>query len=95
LGENPGNSFGRRSEFPIVIAEWGRNAGEVIRVALDRYTARNTINVRVWYRDGEEIKRRKSRTLLSFKHLPPLADALARTPDTARVLGLLDQRSEP
>lgn len=38
--------------FPIIIAEWDRNSREIIRVALDRYKGRLTINARVWYRDA-------------------------------------------
>jgi hypothetical protein len=65
-----------------------------VRVALDQYNGRHTINVRVWYRDGGEIKPGKSGITLSLKHLQALSDALARSLDAAHGLGLLDDGGE-
>jgi hypothetical protein len=76
--------------FPLVIAGWNRNAREVIRVALDRYEGRHTIKVRVWYRNGHEIKPGKSGLALGVKHLPALADAVAKALVQSRELGLID-----
>ena len=73
-----------------MIAEWDRNSREVVRVALDRYNGRNTINARPWYHDGGTLKPSKSGITLALKHPPALADALARSLDAARDLGLLD-----
>ncbi|HEY1431163.1 MAG TPA: hypothetical protein VGF39_05985, partial [Stellaceae bacterium] len=39
--------------FPIIIAEWQRNSREIVRVALDRYNNRDTIDIRAWWQDGE------------------------------------------
>jgi hypothetical protein len=83
-----------KTQFPLVIAEWDRNSREVVRVALDRYNGRPTINARVWYHDGDTLKPSKSGITLALKHLPALADALARSLDAARDLGLLDEGSE-
>lgn len=80
--------------FPLVIAEWDRNSREVVRVALDRYNGRHTVNARVWYRDGDTLKPSKSGITLALKHLPALADALARSLDAARDMGLLDDGGE-
>ena len=76
--------------FPLVIAEWNRNASEVVRVALDRYEGRHTVKVRVWYRDGDQIKPGKAGIALGVKHLPALADALGKALAQARELSLLD-----
>src|SRR5947207_16004189 len=76
--------------FPLVVAEWNRNAREVVRVALDRYEGRYTIKVRVWYRTGDEIKPGKSGLALGVRHLPALADAVAAALVQARELGLLN-----
>jgi len=76
--------------FPLVIAESNRNAREVIRVALDRHEGRHTIKVRVWYRNGDEIKPGKSGLALGVKHLPALADAMTNALVQARELGLID-----
>jgi Transcriptional Coactivator p15 (PC4) len=80
--------------FPIVIAEWDRNAGEVVRVALDLYKGRHTINVRVWYRDGGEVKPSKSGITLAVRHLPAVADALANALLAAHDTGLLNDGDE-
>lgn len=56
LGEKSGTMFDGRSAFPLVVAEWDRNSREVVRVALDQYNGRPTVNARVWYRDGDELK---------------------------------------
>ena len=79
------------SEFPIVIAEWDRNAREVVRVALDQYSGRYTINARVWYRDGDQLKPTKTGITLSAKHLPALAAALAKAATRAVEMGLIDR----
>ena len=79
------------SAFPIVIAEWDRNKREIVRVALDRYNGRHTINARVWYRDGDELKPSKTGITLASKHLPALAEALAAAAQRARELGLIDE----
>jgi hypothetical protein len=50
--------------------------------------------VRTWYRDGDTLKPSKSGITLAVKHLPALADALARSLDAARELGLLDDGGE-
>jgi hypothetical protein len=76
--------------FPLAVAEWNRNAREVIRVALDRYEGRHTIKVRVWYRNGDEIKPGKSGLALGVKHLPALAEAVAKALVQARELGLIE-----
>ncbi len=78
--------------FPLVIAEWPRNAREVIRVALDKYNGRHTINARVWYRDDDTLKPGKSGMTLAVKHLPALADALGKALAQARELGLIEDQ---
>ena len=76
--------------FPIVIAEWDRNAREVVRVALDYYSGRHTVNARVWYHDDDGLKPGKTGITLAVKHLPALADALVKAEHRARELGLIE-----
>lgn len=78
------------AKLPITIAEWDRNAREVVRVALDEYNGRATINCRCWYRDGNELKPTKTGMTLSIKHLVKLAGALVEALDKALELGLID-----
>jgi hypothetical protein len=80
--------------FPIVIAEWDRNSREVVRIALDLYNRKHTINARVWYRDGDDVKPSKSGITLAVKHLPALAEAVGKALDAARELGLLNEGGE-
>jgi hypothetical protein len=77
--------------FPLIIAEFYRKAGEVVRISLDNYNGRHTIDVRVWYRDGDDaLKPSKAGLTLGVKHLPALADAMVKALAQARQLGLLD-----
>ncbi|MCW5692926.1 MAG: transcriptional coactivator p15/PC4 family protein [Pseudolabrys sp.] len=80
----------KQNEFPVIIAEWDRNAREVMRVALDYYNGRHTINARVWYHDDGGLKPGKAGVTLAIKHLPALADALAKAEQRARDLGLIE-----
>ena len=77
--------------FPIILAEWDRNAREVVRVALDCYNGRPTINARVWYRADDGLQPSKSGITLTIKHLPALAEALAKAERHARELGLIEE----
>jgi hypothetical protein len=71
----------------LVVAEWDRNSREVVRVALDQFSGHHTINARIRYRAGIEIKPGKGGLTLG---LPALADAMAKALVQARELGLLD-----
>jgi len=81
-------------EFPIVVAQWARNARDVVRVALKLYLGKHTINARVWYRNGAALKPSESGITLAVKHLPALAEAMGKALDGARDLGLLTERGE-
>jgi hypothetical protein len=87
-GNNPGLPD-QSSTFPIVVAEFERNAREIVRVALDTYNGRYTINVRVWYRDGDQVKPGKTGITLGLKHLPKLASGLGNALSRAKALGLI------
>jgi hypothetical protein len=82
--------------FPIVIAEWPRNKRETIRVALDEYQGRQTIDCRVWWHDNDGVLRPgKSGLTLAVKHLPALADAVGKALARAIELRLVDDGGEP
>ena len=80
---------GKSHDFPIVVAEWDRNKRELVRVALDRYNGHHTVNIRIWYRDGDDLQPSKSGITLGLKHLAPLASALNNAHDLANRLGLM------
>ena len=77
-------------DLPIVIAEWPRNNRETVRVRLDSYGGRPTIDCRCWYvsTDGE-IKPDQSGITLSTNHLPELTEALGKAMSEAQRLGLI------
>ena len=77
--------------YPIVIAEWPRNSRELVRVSLDRYNNRQTIDIRAWWQDGEGNWRPSRGGLtLSVKHLPALAKGLTAALHRACSLGLVE-----
>jgi transcriptional coactivator p15 (PC4) len=77
--------------FPMVIAEWPRNSRELVRVSLDRFNNRETIDIRSWWQDAEgDWRPGRSGLTLAVKHLPALADGLAEALGRARALGLVE-----
>lgn len=84
-------SAGAAQAFPIIVAEWQRNAKDTIRVSLGRYNGRHTIDCRCWWRnDDGELKPGKAGLTLSVQHLDRLATALATALVRAREMGLVD-----
>jgi len=66
---------------------------EVVRVALDQYNGRHTINGRVWYHDDDDVlKPGKTGITLALKHLPALADAMGKHWRLPATLGLIEGR---
>jgi Transcriptional Coactivator p15 (PC4) len=75
---------------PITIAEWWKNRrGESIRVRLSIYEGRNLADVRTWYTEDGKLKPGKG-FAAEVKHLPRLADAIAKAEAKARELGLIE-----
>lgn len=80
--------------LPIVVSQWPRNSRDTIRVKLDTYQGRNTIDVRSWYPDAEgKLKPGKGFTV-SVAHLPALAKGFAEALRLANTLGLLEGGGE-
>jgi len=75
-------------DLPIIIAEWDRNAREIIRVALDQYRGKYLINARVWYRAGNELRPTKAGLTLSLRHLPMLIEAFTKASKKIAELGI-------
>lgn len=61
-----------------MIAAISKNAREEIRVSVDDFQGRRLCNVRVRYRDGEELRPGKQGIALRLDLLPQLVDALQR-----------------
>lgn len=74
----------------IVIAEWPKNAREVIRVELSTYNGAQLIQIRTWYRaDDDGLRPGRSGYAVSIKHLPDIANAFAAAVDVAKSKGLI------
>lgn len=78
---------------PLVIAEFDRNSRERIRITLDRYGGRDTIDIRCWYRDGDQWKPTKQGVTTQVGNLPTLAAGLAAALARAVELGLVESAS--
>jgi hypothetical protein len=93
----PLNGKGNNSSLPdpVLIAEWPKNAREVVRVDLHEFNRVHVVGARVWYRDeADEIRPGKSGLTLAVKHLPALADAIGKALARAIELGLVEERSD-
>jgi hypothetical protein len=64
---------------PIIISEWWKNrGGESIRVRLSTYEGHNLVDLRTWW-VGDDGKLKPGKGFAcAVKHLPKLADALAK-----------------
>lgn len=61
-----------------IIASWPRNGRETIIVKLTEYQGRPICDIRTWYSVEDGLRPGRSGITLSTKHLPQLAEALAR-----------------
>ena len=72
-----------------LIAEWPKNARETLRVRLDEYQGRAIVDVRTWFDDGGTLRPGRAGLTLAVRHLPELAEALAKALETATASGLI------
>lgn len=74
----------------ITVAEWWKNRrGELIRICLSTYEGRNLADVRTWYTEDGKLKPGKG-FAAEVRHLPRLANAIAKAEARARELGLIE-----
>ena len=75
---------------PLTIAEWAKNSRESIRVRLDQFHGRPTVDIRTWWIDETgELRPGRAGLTLAVRHVPALAAARADAEVTACKLGLL------
>ncbi|MDP1868448.1 MAG: transcriptional coactivator p15/PC4 family protein [Bradyrhizobium sp.] len=79
------------TDYPVVIAEWERNALEVVRVSLDCYRGHYTIDIRVWWFAGKDLKPGKTGITLGVRNLEQLAKAINDARARAAEIGLVDR----
>jgi hypothetical protein len=76
---------------PLIIAEWRVSGSDTARVILKSFNGFPIIDVRKWYRDAaDELRPGRHGVSFNVKHLPALADAIAKALTQARAAGLVD-----
>jgi len=75
--------------LPLLIAEWPRNSKDLIRVRLNAFNGRTTIELREWYPTDGDYKPGRAGITLSVAHVRTLADAFAKALAEAESRNLL------
>ena len=76
----------------VIVSTWPKNGREWLMVRLDLYKSHAVIDARNWYAGANgELKPGRSGLTLTIKHLPQLADALAKALALATERGLICQ----
>jgi hypothetical protein len=77
-----------------IIAEWPINRRESVRVSVEQYKGVDLVNLRKWFRveDGS-LRPGKAGIALNVKHLPQLAEAMAKALSAAAAIGAGHGRS--
>jgi hypothetical protein len=77
-----------------LIAAWPKNSREEVRVCLDPYKDTDTVDLRTWWRDGNnELRPGRSGLTLALRHLPRIAEALTKALYEAERRGLLSEEA--
>lgn len=65
------------NEKEVVVAEWIKNAKEIVRVMLQVHRGENVVSIRAWYRSADgELCAGRNGINLRLKHLPKLSKAI-------------------
>jgi hypothetical protein len=66
-------------EHPSISSEWPKNSrGEIIRVSLDEFKGKPTLDLCAWYTaESGETKPTRSGLTIAIKHLPQIAGGVA------------------
>ncbi|MBX3492154.1 MAG: transcriptional coactivator p15/PC4 family protein [Parvibaculum sp.] len=80
-------------DLPVTVSEWPKNARETVRVRLDVFHDRATVDVRTWYLDEktQETCPGRAGITLAVRHLPALAAGIVQALETARAAGLVNE----
>ena len=73
----------------LIVAQWPRNGRETIIVKLGEYQGNAIVDVRTWFDGGDGLKPGRSGITLAVRHLPVLADAMAKALTMALASGTL------
>ena len=78
------------SSEPLIIATWPKNSRESLMVKLDTFKGQPIVDCRAWYQAGDgTLKPGRGGLTVSIRHLPALADAVAKALATAIASGLI------
>jgi hypothetical protein len=73
-----------------IIAEWQINRHERVRVSIEQFKGVDLISVRKWFEaEDDSLRPGKAGIALNVKHLPQIADAMAKALFVARERGLV------
>ena len=71
-----------------IIAEWPKNGRETLRVRLDCFKEQPVIDLRAWYEGSDgTLKPGRGGLTVGIRHLPALAEAIAKALAIATVSG--------
>lgn len=77
---------------PVIIAAWPKNARETLMVRLDSFKGNPVLDLRVWYAGGDgSMKPGRGGLTIALRHLPRIAEAMAKALATATASGLLEE----
>jgi len=68
-----------------IIASWPRNGRETIIVKLGEYQGKPICDIRTWFSAEDGMRPSRSGITLSVRHVPQLAEALAKAAQLASV----------
>ena len=75
----------------IIVGDFGKSQGEVVRVSITDFKGRNYVGVRVWYTDSEdELKPSKKGINLELDLFPRLANLIEKSKEIILTKGLLE-----
>ena len=77
--------------LPVIVAEIPKNQAEAFRVTLNSFKGSTVIDIRTFFRNGDELKPTRSGLSTSVRHLPALAAAMTEALARARSMGLVEE----
>ena len=85
-----------RTEFlPVILAQWSRNARDIVMVRIDQFNGTAVIDIRDWWTSPTgELRPGPRGITMSIRHVPSLALALTKAEAVARELGLLPEQDD-
>lgn len=89
--ERPRNNYLAKSGAvdPFIVAEWPINRHDTVRLSIEQFKGVWLVNLRKWFEAEDSELRPGKGIALSVRHLPQLAEAVAKALSIARERGLM------